>query len=473
MKISYWNNPKDIMPEYLKALNQSGCIYEGNSYSGLLSPSSVIISRSQAEKIRRDIEEIFQWARTSQIIYEDLYKSRSSLVTSFEFGLNKMDIYFQRLSAQNQYIPTIGRIDAITLKQNVAEIQWKGGGEGFMTAIDLACKTMHPLSVNETSLADFITNWMMAFSNGTKKNNIYVLNTGRGNWQKGEKLLTDKLKEKGVFLFFSQTSDIEGKIIISNDNVYFRTENGMKKLDFIYLDRLSEVLSPEKLYQIFKCVAEGNVHIDPPLSYLWNQKITMALPFLEEFKDRFSMQIRDILIPTALIINGQELDLAPFIDKMNQNNAEILLKIKTLDQLLELPRNLREDLVVKCASANKYYCYGGHGVYRLWGSTKGQAQKIIDFIKERVAKGEPWIIQPYINQTWEIPFVHPDNLQEIYRLKAHARFGIYCSQNEQKSKLIGGIATFSPFWKVAGKTAGRDGKGQLIGSAFTDIRIEN
>ncbi|MEK7590847.1 MAG: hypothetical protein AAB489_01415 [Patescibacteria group bacterium] len=474
MNIHSW--PIGSAERILEALNEEGIRYDQPMYSALISPSSAIISKQCAAKIEHDIRTIWEWSRQSAALYAELIERRdehSELVQACEWGLTPDAVALQRESSRLGEEPGIGRIDAVKVEgdQQIAEIQWKGGGEGFIAAIDEQYRHLFPQREDQSHFGHLAERWADAFRSTESEDEVCVLNTGRSVWMDSEQWLAKKLAPRGITMVSLPPSRVAESLIVDNDRVLVNTGKGFRKLDYLYLDRLTEVIPPELLQKIIGVSRDGRLRIDPPPSYLFNEKVPLALPFTDEYRRGFSGRIREILIPSALMHDGKP-DLSAVASSLDHPGSSVLSEMNQWEDLLKVPRSLREQLVFKCASAHKTDNHGGHGVWRLWGSTS-VAGKVLNEVLSRVrGKHEPWIVQKYVQETFTVPFAHPEYTEEIQTRTAHARFGIYCSMQRNRPLLLGGIATFSPFWKVAGKAASRDKDGRLNGSAFTDIRVQ-
>ncbi len=474
MNIHSW--PTGSAGRILEALNGEGVRYDMPAYSALISPSSAIISRQSAAKIERDIRTIWEWSRQSVALYAELVEhagERHELVRACEWGLTPEAVALQRESSRLCEEPGIGRIDAVKVEedQQIAEIQWKGGGEGFIAAITEQYRELFPQREHQSHFGHLAEQWSHAFRSSEGDDEVCTLNTGRAAWMKTEQWLAKKMEPHGVAMVSLPPSLVAENLAIDNGRVLVNTGKGFRKLDYLYLDRLTEVIPPELLREMIGISRNGRLRIDPPPNYLFNEKVPLALPFTDEFRQRFSDRIREILIPSSLMCDGKP-DLSAVAASLDHPKKHILSELDRWEDLLKAPRSLREQLVFKCASAHKTDNHGGHGVWRLWGSSS-VAGKILDDILSRVrGNHEPWVVQKYVQETFAVPLAHPERPEEVQTRTAHARFGIYCALRCSQPLLIGGIATFSPFWKVAGKTATRDKDGKLNGSAFTDIRVQ-
>lgn len=471
MSLKNYNNSKVF--EIRNELNKRKISFDEEEYSCLLTTNSITIDSNIYDKLKKDGIEIWNWLKTTLKIYNSsVLDKTSNLFKYFEWGLTPKAIEYQRKSSEKLDLPYLGRLDSVVLEpcQKIAEVQWKGGGEGFISEIqevfNLFSEDDKNISINK--LSEGLGNVFRTAVNS--QSTINVLNTGRQIWMKTERGLKEKLKKVDINLHSLPPEAVSSKITINKNDVFLNEDGKLYKLDYIYMDRLQEYLSNCQFEQIVKLYWEEKIVLDPPPSYIFNQKISLALPFSDEFKELYNDSIREILIPTALVTKDK-LDLKNLIPYMNHKNRDLLASVEKIEDLCKLPNKLRANLVVKCASSHKYNCHGGHAVWRLWG-TKINVEKQIETINEMVKNGEPWIIQPYISQTDQIDFVHPNNVDIIQSLNSHARYGIYYGVINRYPNLIGAIATLSPFWKVAGKSASYDSNGNLFGSAFTNILIK-
>ena len=456
----------------LDQFNENNVTFEQKTYSGLISPCSALINSEAAEKINSDATLIWEWAETAQRIYANLIANdpQNPLVKALEKNLTNVALYQQRQSALRGDLPKFGRIDSIALEPNqkIAEIQWKGGGAAFMAQIQRIYNERYQQE-GEVQFGDLVKGLSKLYTENQTKKEPTVLIVTSSFWKKTEDLLATQLKIDGINLIATPIKGIAKKLKVENGMVYIEHDLKKYKLDYIYLDRLSERLPNELLEKVIFAYESKNVILDPPPSYLYNQKITLALPFQEEYRNYFSEGIRSILIPTALMSNNNP-DLSSIIPFITHSKAYLLGEIKTWEDLIKLPVALRNQLVLKYASTDKFNSCGGHRVIRLKCSNS-ILEKTLETILNDINNNEPWIIQPYINETWDVPFAHPESCDNIEIMKAHARLNIYCANINGIKEVIGSIATFSPLWKVAGKTASYDENGHLNGSSFTDIRL--
>jgi len=96
------------------------------------------------------------------------------------------------------------------------------------------------------------------------------------------------------------------------------------------------------------------------------QKVALALPFMAEFADRFTDDVRTVLIPSALVLPGQPPELEAVAAAVGGTAAARLRAVECWEDLPRLPRGVRERLVVKCASADPATSSRGRGVSPFW-----------------------------------------------------------------------------------------------------------
>ena len=152
-----------------------------------------------------------------------------------------------------------------------------------------------------------------------------------------EQWLAKKLAPRGITMVSLPPSRVAESLIVDNDRVLVNTGKGFRKLDYLYLDRLTEVIPPELLQKIIGVSRDGRLRIDPPPSYLFNEKVPLALPFTDEYRRGFSGRIREILIPSALMHDGKP-DLSAVASSLDHPGSSVLSEMNQWEDLLKVPR---------------------------------------------------------------------------------------------------------------------------------------
>jgi hypothetical protein len=453
-----------------RALEAQGTVYRGERYTGLVSPSSVVLPERAATELPAQMAAIWQWNRT----WHDLYSEQVAggeedhwLVRSTEWGTSPKALAVQRRPDVLARDPHVGRVDSVTLDpvQRVAEVQWKGGGEGFAAGIQSAYLRLRDPGRDEHALGGrLLDTWAAFFRAHARGDHAFVVNSSRATWAPSERFLIDGLRERGVEMTFVPRNEIGSVIRVEGGAVLAPFGSRLERVDVIYLDRLSEALPVDLFDGLVGAYLDGAVHVDPPPTYLYSQKFGFVLPFHRDYRDRFSDAVRELLIPSAPI-GDEPPDLEPIAGAVEHPRRDLLGELREWEDLQRLPVSLRRALVAKCGSVNGRLNNAGRGVWRLG------AAATLEAVLERVrGRGEPWILQPYLNRRWPVPLAHPDDAS-AHPHAAHGRFLVYASAMHGTHELLGGLATFSTFWKAAGKDAGEPSGGRPGGAAFVDLRV--
>jgi hypothetical protein len=454
------------------ALTAQGTVYEGETYSGLVCPCTVSVAGSDVPRLGREIRAIWEWNRTWHDLYAEAAKGfdRIGGVLGYtDYGLTRKALTGQRRSSVLKRDPRVGRIDSVALSphQAVAEVQWKGGGEGFAAGVQAAYLSAIPCGAGAAPLGGVLTeSWAEFYRGYALGGRPFVINSTRHTWERSEQYLINALGLLGVDLAFIPRQRIGGYLTVRNHNVYAEWGGLPRRVDYLSLDRMSEALPDELFSQVIDAYEHGRVHIEPPPTYLYSQKIGYALPWHPRYRDAFSDEVRSVLIPSVCLNEGPT-SLRLLASSIEHPKRELLSEISSWDDVQSMPDGLRRRIVVKCGSINGQLNHGGRGVWRL-----GSAATLHSVLR-RMERGEPWIAQPYVDRTWKVPLSMPAGEAPSIQ-SCHARFCLYASHNEPiqgpSPRILGGLTTFGTFWKSAGKSASTDDQGRMHGSAFVDLR---
>jgi hypothetical protein len=443
--------PRADVEKIVAALEQRDTVYEGAGYSGLVCPATVDVDADAVPRLVGEMNAIWEWNR----VWHDLYSAHPSVRQLSDHGVPEKALRVQRRVLDRE--PEVARVDSVTLSphQAVAEVQWKGGGEGFAAGVQDAYLDVIPCRQGQEPLGGVLAgSWASLYGTGR-----FVVTSTRGTWRRSEQFLMDALAPAGVDLTFIPRQVIARQIRVHDGHVQAQWHGTWRRVDYLSLDRLSEALPDALFRSVIECYERGTLHIEPPPSYLYSQKVGYALPWHPLYRDSFSDDVRSVLIPTVYLNDGPR-SLALLQTVVEHPQQARLAELRSWDDLQTLPESLRRAIVVKCGSINGSLNHGGRGVWRL-GSPATLAA-----VLRRIDRGEPWIAQPYVDRTWRVPLAMPPDGDPRTR-PAHARFCLYVRRGP---RLLGGLATFSTFWKSAGKSARTDDRGRMTGSAFVDLR---
>ncbi len=447
----------------------------GNSFGSLVSPSSTFLSADEANSIGTDLPLLWELYRTWNWLYQQsLHGEAPRLIAEYsEYGLSSEEVEAQRLTSRAELEPQTCRVDYVTIgsQRRIAEVQWKSGGPGLVFGIqDIYSQTIAYEPQTE-ALGDLVRRFRETILRFVESDAEVAVNAVREKWLNGEYYLQKKYADTGLGYFPIDKRKLAGRMRRSGSNSFLLEGDRARRIRFLYGQGFTRSFPEEDLLYFARAAIHGNMWIEAPLNYIYREKWGLALPFLTEYAGLFKNELREILIPSAILTHS-ELDLRPIAPYVEHPLNQQLLAVKTLDDLVRLPISLRRSLIVKCGAGAGDYFSDGKGVFRLGGS-RSSAKKVIDFVNTRICqRGEPWIIQPYIDQTYDIPIRLPSSADEVRSIRAHARFIIFGSRfGTYPPMAIGGLGNYSMNWKVSGSSPRIDERGNILGSTFNDIRV--
>jgi hypothetical protein len=447
---------------------------EGASYKSLLSPSYLEITTEEKNEMQNDLPLIWEFYRQWNQLYQLSLSGKEPawIKNLVEYSLNEEQLLVHRLISREKREPITCRIDYISIgnDRKIAEMQWKSGGPGLFFAIqDIYAKTI-PCSQGVNLLGSLTKGFLDAILEKTNNQKPVVVNLIDDVWLNGENYLLSLYADLGI-QYYPFLKNLEQEIlVIKRKFVYLKNEKGnLERVHFIYGHGLTKTFPKDSLYYLAKLFCNGNIWIESPPNYIYRQKWGFVLPFAHEFKGMFDSEIRRIL-PASTLITVDKVDLSGIIEFIQHPMREALLKVRTLEDIIELPNSIRSCLIFKCGAGIGNFSSKSKGVFRGTGS-RNYVKGILESIYSRVKTlNEPWIIQPYINQTQKIKVFPPFDIRIIEEINAHGRVMIFATNDFDKHKIIGGLGNFGRYWKVSGADAAKDNKANIKGTCFTDIR---
>ena len=154
--------------------------------------------------------------------------------------------------------------------------------------------------------------------------------------------------------------------------------------------------------------AEGRVLFDLPPAIVFDQKMPLCLPFLEETRDRFSDWIRAILCYSTPV----------FEDGFADVNGEWV----TIENFLKRPPSQRR-YFVKYAGSDVSLNWGSRGVFRL--SDKKGAE-LLRMAAVDASRGRFWLIQPEVSGKEQVVYINRvdgNPIQETLTSKVSCFYG--------------------------------------------------
>ncbi|WP_298816499.1 hypothetical protein [Chloroflexus sp.] len=465
-------HPDSVSDELLGKFTANRLIYGfGETYASLITPSSCILDRATLAAITEDLIVLRRFYRAWNELYRAALAGEEPrwIADWCEYGLPPEAVQAQRLTVTAGLEPRFCRVDYISFspRRIIAEVQWKAGGLGLFFGIHDVCASV------ASTCGAYVGNPVGGFRalvTGLSGDEPVVVNPVRAVWLQGESYLRRALEQQGVRYIVFDRRDGARRIFERNGALVVAEGGRLWQVDVLYGQELLPAIAPDLLARLARMAIDGRVWAETPLNYIYRQKWGMALPFMTNYARLFDDRLRELLGAVALL-RQEAVDLTPLLDHAPPPVAQQLSAVRTIDDLAELSTAARRLLVLKCGAGNGAYYSQGRGVLRINGSHRA-AQKTIAFVKERLAQGEPWIVQRYIDTVYFIDVCPPWDTHTLHRLNAHARFMVYATFDSAGSpRIIGGLGNFSHYWKVSGRSAHYDTHGQLIGAAFNDLRF--
>lgn len=470
--ITIVRHPDCVADELASALTASGLIYgSGDTYASLITPSSCVVDPAATTALVDDLALLWQFYRA----WNDLYRASLAgeaprwIARLCEYGLSPEEIQAQRTTLTAGLTPRFCRVDYIAIgpQRAVAEVQWKSGGLGLFSGIhDVHAATVPATAGMPGNLAGSFREMIRQCSG----DDPVAVNPVRSVWYRGEHYLRRACDGQGMrYIVFDRREGAQ-RIIERNGRFMVADKGRLLPVNFLYAQELLPVIAPAMIVRLARAAVDGRLWIETPLNYVYRQKWGMALPFMPDYAHLFDDRLRALFGAVALM-HGETIDLTALATGVPEAIGQQLRAVRTIDDLADLSTAARRLLVLKCGSGSGAYYSQGRGVLRLNGS-RSVAQKTLAFVKERLAQGEPWIVQRYVDATYPVDVCLPWATHTLQPIDAHARFMIYATFDAHGTPhLIGGLGNFSSEWKVSGKSARLDERGRIAGAAFNEMRF--
>lgn len=157
--------------------------------------------------------------------------------------------------------------------------------------------------------------------------------------------------------------------------------------------------------------SEGKLKFDLPPLLIFDQKMILALPFIDDTKDNFSDEIRDSLVYSyPLTSKGFRDESGQWVD---------------INSFLKRPSSSRK-YFLKYAGCDTSINWGSRAVYRL---DSNNASKLLDIAIRDYDINRPWIIQPDCSEKEKIEYYTRDNSYPIIE-NITAKYSTFYGPNE-------------------------------------------
>jgi len=468
---------QEVIGRLHQSFEEHGLVYgAAKRYASLLAPASVYLTATELLELEADVVALASLYRDTTALYLASRRGNAPpwITDAVEHGLSPAQAQANRLVAEAGFEPMLTRVDYVDVssdRRQVAEVQWKSGGPGFFYGHEAAYRDVCPIEPSTAIFGDLATRYFDTFISASPEPEIVIVNEARAPWLKAEAHLVEVARTRGVTYLPLDRSALSQQLLFGGKQLAVSLGDLTRTVTVLRGRGFTDVLDEAAILRIAVDSIEGRTWVEAPLNFIYRQKWNLSLPFLPAFQHLFDARLRSILIPTTLIV-GELIDLTPLAPGFPSEHRDRLVSITSLHELLRLPASLRARFVVKCGAGAGELHNGGHGVFRLGGS-KANAATVLNMVRSRVSGcGEPWIIQSYANHRYDVPLALPGDNNPVQLVKAHARIMLFAGRAPTNWKLHGAIANFGKSWKVTGAKAGTGRDGELLGSAFTDVRLE-
>lgn len=436
-----------------------------------VAPGSVILDAAERRQLAEDLRLLWDlYAQCTALYVASLDGHAPAWIHAVaESQLNPIEVRVQRRVARHGLRPRMCCVDYVNLggSRKIAEVQWHSGGPGLMFGLQAACAEVAPLANGEERLGDPIDRFRALIA-GPASARVAAVNDIRPAWMNGERYLQRKYAASNISYHVVDRSRFISEI--KERNGEFFHSDAPEPVGFFYFHWIPESsnTAQERLFErLADASLDGATWIESPLDFTYRAKWPLAMPFHSSFRHLFSDELRRILIPSVLLTDC-ELEVGQILPLLRSASPQAY-RLRRLDDFLSLGVSLRRGFVLKCAAGGGQFRSKGKGVFRLTGGRKGVVETL-SFVESRMLRAEPWLLQEYVDETFEVPFGCADSFSTK---RMHGRFMIYGARTEAGSHdVFGGLANFSRSWKVSGKSTTYDNVDGGGGTAFMDIRLQ-
>jgi hypothetical protein len=429
--------------------------YGRNGASWLPSPASVQLDPAEWAAIGDDLGEVWRWYRTWNDIYCESLRGEAepSIAALVEFGLKDHEVPVQREFARLGTEPVSCRVEYVYAhdRRYIAEVQWVSGGLGLFSGIDWAYDAVSPGPAGRRVLADGLLDAFAHNACGAPG----VLSVVRDDWLPGEEFLSRFAERRGIP--FTAIDRARCADVLSAPEV---------PAGLIYGQGYTSFVPAETFTGLARDAIARRFVPESPYNHIYRQKWGLALVHDPLYAHRFSERLRS-LIPASVLLN----DESPRFDLLGAVD-DAFERVSTLPEVVDLPERVRKSLIIKSGAGVGGFHSNGRGVFRLGGSRLA-ARKVVDFVRERIALGEPWILQPFLSVPMPMPLASGPATGAFTECDTHLKLMVFGarSASDGASGAVGALVNYGRHWKVGGRSPRLDAAGRQEGTAFTDVVV--
>lgn len=478
MRIS--DRSPSVLPRLAEFFETNGTVYgHGSEYSSLLSNSVLSLSGRELETIRQDLDGFARLYRFASSLYlSSLNDPQLNWIQrAVEAELRPAEVSVTRRLAGAHCEPRMVRADYVdvgTGRRDVAEIQWKSGGPGFFFGHQLGFADCIPLDHGEEVIGNLAASYLHKLTETADSIGPGVIaNEVRPEWLRGEHILERMANSDSVSYRPVSRDEIASDVRVEGTRLMLKATGGWEPIATLrgrgFTDRLPD---PDLMWMADAVIAE-RLWVESPPNFLYRQKWPLVIPYMPELCPSDLRLLRHTVPPTSMV-GPHHFDLSAIADHPDWQGGRRLSAIRSLAELADLPTSIRGMLVLKCAAGSGDFHSGGRGVFRLNGTGR-QAKDILGLIARRQKDlDEPWIAQLYAGRSWPASLAHRQHLEQLMQTECRLRLMVFGQTDQSNHDWIvtGAVGNLGPHWKVSGSSANIAVTGRLIGSAFTDVRLQ-
>ena len=128
-----------------------------------------------------------------------------------------------------------------------------------------------------------------------------VLNEVRPEWLPGELFLCQRLIAVGLHYLPLDRNMFSERLLINKQGMTVEIDGRQQPVSYLRGRGFTEKCRSRRLEDIARLSWSGKIWLEPPLNWIYHQKWGLALPFMHEYRTRFSDRLRSILPSTSLV----------------------------------------------------------------------------------------------------------------------------------------------------------------------------
>lgn len=384
----------------------------------LVGPEPFFISQEEALLLNEQGRALQDWFQITLDLCRRAYMQNELkwLGEVVEGGLAEHVISWHRKAHRLNLVkvPLFGRPDMSAMGLTV-EVQTPGSGWGYQTA----CHEMVP---GQSSWLGPIEGFKLAVALATGFNQskaCYILYNQP--FYREADFFCKRCKQAGLAM-----------------EMYFKTVPKIKDVKFVRRPPLEDLISYPGGEDLIKAYFEGQIHLEPSPSLIFDQKIACAFPFHHELRTYYPDSVRTLFPETHLVQGG----MCPQFDGQKL----------CWDEFPSIPRSKRQ-FILKFAGAKKGLRAGGKAVYNLADCNQNEVRTLLDqALSDWETKRAPWLIQKRVIKKYPVTYLD-HTIGQLIEAEYYPMFRpMYLFPTDEVPRIIAFTGLFRKEWKVHGSS---------------------